>query len=163
MKFDLTGYPYVDGKQAISLFGSILTITDCFDAITSPRKYRKHSLSPDRALKLMTDKIGKDFDPLLLKAFINMMGAYPIGTVVKLDSGELGIVEEPPGIDENDLPKIILIKKDESREGKYIKGEAVDLSIKNSRTGKHLKKVIESFHPGNFGIQPAVFLTRETA
>ena len=75
LKYDLSGYPDFNIGKPISLFGRILTITDVFDALTSPRIYRPIALSPDRALGLMMKKAGKDFDPILLKVFMNMLGA----------------------------------------------------------------------------------------
>ena len=45
-----------------------------------------------RALGLMLEGAGKDFDPILIKIFINILGVYPVGTLLKLDTGELALV-----------------------------------------------------------------------
>jgi hypothetical protein len=70
LKYDLLGYPRTNRNKPVSLFGRILAIADVFDAITSPRKYRPTSLSPDRAIRLMMEGAGKDFDPILLKSCV---------------------------------------------------------------------------------------------
>ena len=49
-------------------------------------------ISPDRVLATMLMGSGKEFDPIILKVFINMLGGYPLGTLLKLDTGELGLV-----------------------------------------------------------------------
>ena len=86
MGYNRSGYPKVDVDHGISLFGRILTIADVYDAITSSRIYRSKILSPDKALGYMLEQSGTSFDPVLLKVFINMLGAYPVGTFVKLDT-----------------------------------------------------------------------------
>ena len=96
LKYDLSGYPRSWRSEPVSLFGRILTIVDVFDAITSPRVYRSEAMSPDQALRMMSESAGKDFDPILLKAFINMLGVYPVGTLVELNTGEIGLVSENP-------------------------------------------------------------------
>ncbi len=96
LKYDLSGYPRSWRSEPVSLLGRILTIVDVFDAITSARIYRTNAISPDEALRRMSESAGKDFDPILLKAFINMIGVYPIGTLVELNTGEIGLVSENP-------------------------------------------------------------------
>jgi HD-GYP domain-containing protein (c-di-GMP phosphodiesterase class II) len=71
LKYDLSGYPKTNRKKSVSLFGRIITLADVFDAITSPRVYRNIAFTPDQALNIMLDGAGTDFDPILLKIFIN--------------------------------------------------------------------------------------------
>jgi HD-GYP domain-containing protein (c-di-GMP phosphodiesterase class II) len=92
MAYNRSGYPQSRNDRSVSLFGRILAIADVYDAITSPRIYRAQTLSPDKALGQMLEQSGTSFDPVLLKVFINMLGAYPVGTLLKLDTGEIGIV-----------------------------------------------------------------------
>lgn len=90
LKYDLSGYARSWRSELVSLFGRILTIVDVFDAITSARIYRTNAIRLDEALRRMNGSAGKDFDPILLKAFINMIGIYPVGTLVELNTGEIG-------------------------------------------------------------------------
>jgi HD-GYP domain-containing protein (c-di-GMP phosphodiesterase class II) len=156
MKYDLSGYPRVQNKKSVSLFGRILTIADVYDALTSPRIYRPVPISPDLALDIMLKGSGKDFDPILLKVFINMLGVYPVGTLLKLDTGEFGIVLNCPKNGNPSRPHIILLMLDDN--GKFKKGKSVDLSEKKPGAESFKRNVVKSFNPSNFGIQPAHFI-----
>jgi hypothetical protein len=155
MKFDLSGYPKAS-NWSISLFGRIITIADVFDAITSPRVYRKSSLSPDRALGYMIGKTGKDFDPILLKVFINILGFYPPGTLVELDSDEIGLVVDTPRENHaSGLPRVLLLLPDGNNG--YIKGETINLAEQSSETGAHQRNIVNTVHPATYNIQPAQY------
>jgi HD-GYP domain-containing protein (c-di-GMP phosphodiesterase class II) len=156
LKYDLSGYPRAHNKKSVSLFGRILTIADVFDALTSPRIYRPLANSPDLALDIMLKGSGKDFDPILLKVFIDMLGVYPVGTLLKLDTGELGIVLDCLKNGNPDRPHIVLLMRDDN--GKFKKGKSVDLSEKKPKTESFKRNVVKSFHPSNFGIQAADFI-----
>jgi HD-GYP domain-containing protein (c-di-GMP phosphodiesterase class II) len=92
LKIDLSGYPPLRFKKETSLCSRIVTIADVYDSMTSGRVYTKTPLMPDEALRRMLGEEGKTFDPLLLKVFINMLGIYPAGSVVIMDTGEVGVV-----------------------------------------------------------------------
>ena len=156
LRYDLSGYPRINWENPISFFGRIVTIADVFDAITSPRVYRPTALSPDKALGYMLEGAGTDFDPLLLKVFINMMGVYPVGTLLELDTGELGLVMETPGDAEDYRPIVTLLEKDEH--GQYVKGEKFNLNTRSGKTGEFLKNITSTHHPSTYGIQPAAFI-----
>jgi HD-GYP domain-containing protein (c-di-GMP phosphodiesterase class II) len=156
LKYDLSGYPRLNRKKPVSLFGRILTITDVFDAITSPRVYRPTPFSPDRALGIMLEGAGKDFDPILLKVFINMLGVYPVGTVLRLDTGEIGMVVATPEDRGNARPEIALLVPD--GQGGYKKGQVVDLAEQDPQTGSFQRNIAESIHPSTYGIQAPAFL-----
>ncbi len=156
LKYDLSGYPKFHRRQHVSLFGRILAIVDVYDAITSPRVYRKTSLSPDEALDLMTTGAGKDFDPLLLKAFVNLMGVYPVGTLVRMDSGEIGLVARRPQGKYLDRPQVRILLSNGN--GGFIPGRTIDLAEKNGHAGSFRRSVVETIHPGQLGIQPAAYL-----
>ncbi len=157
LKYDLSGYPQSRRKKPLSLFGRIIAIADVYDALTSPRIYRLHAVSPDRVLELMLEKAEKDFDPILLKVFINMLGIYPIGTILQMDKGRLCIViKTPNGIDAGARPHALMLVRDE--QGEFKKGKVVDLSEKDPDTGNYLINIIKSLHPSVCGIHPARFL-----
>ena len=156
MKYDLSGYPHVLFKNKVSLFGRILQIADVYDAITSPRAYRSSYLSPDQAIGFMMKSAGKDFDPVLLKVFAIMMGTYPVGSLLILDTGEMGIVADYPMESGGRLPRIVLLQKD--TESSYKRGETIDLSEKDAQTGALRRNVVKSLNAVSHGIQPASFL-----
>ncbi|UCF94514.1 MAG: HD-GYP domain-containing protein [Desulfobacterales bacterium] len=156
IRYDHSGYPSVDKTRPISLFGRILTIADVYDAITSPRIYRPTSMSPDEALGLMLSDSGKHFDPVLLKVFINMLGVYPVGTLLTLDTGEIGLALHSSIETDRARPKVQLLNPDVDRQ--YTSGKIIDLAERDPRTGAYKRNIIKSQHPATLGIQPANFL-----
>jgi HD-GYP domain-containing protein (c-di-GMP phosphodiesterase class II) len=156
VKYNLSGYPKVDLKKDVSLFGRILQIADVYDAITSARAYRSHALSPDQAISHMMGGAGTDYDPVLLKVFAIMMGTYPVGSLLELDTGELGFVVDYPMETGGNHPRIILLQKNEK--GEMIKGQTITLAEKNLETGSHRRNILRSLNPAEYGIQPAKFI-----
>ena len=157
LKYDLSGYPQTHRKSPISFFGRILTISDVFDAITSPRIYRPTALSPDRALKFMHTGTGKDFDPILLKAFIDMIGLLPIGTVLELDTGELALVVKNGKPAHPSRPRAVILKKDK-KTGEFCKGKTISLADKDLTTGAYLRNIVGTRHCSHLNIQPVDFM-----
>jgi hypothetical protein len=101
-------------------------------------------------MALMVEKSGTEFHPLLLKIFINMLGGYPVGTLVLLDSGEMAIVVETnPEISFFRRPKVKLIV---DRSGKKIDGETIDLAETDSQTGKYSRTIVKSLDPEAYRI-----------
>jgi putative nucleotidyltransferase with HDIG domain len=91
-KYDGSGYPSGLQGEAISLFSRMAAVCDVYDAVTSTRPYRD-GWEPAQSLKLMVSWRGH-FDPQILQAFIKSIGIYPVGSLVKLKSGRLGMVLE---------------------------------------------------------------------
>ena len=156
LQYNLRGYPFVDWQKPISLSGRILSIADVYDALTSVRSYRNYALTPDQALIMMMDSSGENFDPILLKAFIGMLGVYPIGSLLMLDTGEMGLVSGESDTKDIGRPKMILLKPDNN--AGYKKGEEIDLAEEDVINGGFLRNIVKSIHPSDKGIQPVQFL-----
>ncbi|MEF9475958.1 MAG: HD domain-containing protein, partial [Candidatus Mariimomonas ferrooxydans] len=92
INYDLSGYPKLRNKITQHLFSRIITIADQYDAMTSSRVYSRIPIPPDKALSIIVERGGTQLDPALLKIFINMVGTYPLGSLVMLDTNELGLV-----------------------------------------------------------------------
>jgi len=153
IKEDFTGYPRYYKRSTVNLFSKIVQIVDFFDAVTTSRVYRKRAFTRDQAMALMAEKSGTEFHPLLLKIFINMMGGYPVGTLVLLDSGEIAVVLETNAeISFFHRPKVKLIT---DRQGNKTDGEAVDLAETNPKTGKYLRTIVKSLDPEAYQIDTA--------
>ena len=152
LKYDLSGYPHADWKKPLTLFGKIISIADKYDTLTSSRAYRKSVLSPDRALGYMFDRAGKDFDPTLIKVFVNIMGVYPVGTLLKIDTGELALVVSSPSRDFSKRPLVCVLEKGDDES--YTKKEIINLDERDSETGKYVRGILETYHPADLGIQP---------
>jgi HD-GYP domain-containing protein (c-di-GMP phosphodiesterase class II) len=157
LKYDLSGYPKANRKKSVSLFGRIISIADVFDAITSPRVYRDIAFTPDQALNMMLDGSGTEFDPILLKMFINMLGIYPIGSLLELDTGELALVmDTDKTFDDGARPMVVLLA--ENGNGGYTTVGVADLAERDAQSGAFLRNIVKSLHPSSRGIQPAEFL-----
>jgi HD-GYP domain-containing protein (c-di-GMP phosphodiesterase class II) len=156
MHYDHSGYPSVDKKHPISLFGRILTIVDVYDAITSPRIYRSTSMSPDKAIRFMLSYSGRHFDPILLKVFVNMLGVYPIGTLLRLDTGEIGLALHHVHKTDQTRPEVQILNPGVNKQ--YTKGKIIDLAERNPRTGEYMRNVTRTQHPSILGIQPAKYI-----
>ena len=77
--------------------------------MTTKRLYQRQYL-PDEALALLYKLAGGRYDPILVKAFVNCMGIYPIGSTVSLSSGELAVVvESNPNPDFIHQPKVRIV------------------------------------------------------
>ena len=150
IKEDDTGYPHTFKKQTTNLFSKIVKVIDYFDAITTKRVYRKKVFTRAEALSLMMEHIGTEFNQVILKAFVNMMGAYPIGTVVHLDTGEVGIVfNTNPDARHILRPRIKLIT---DREGNRVDGEMADLSEKDPATDRFARTILRPLDPDKYAI-----------
>lgn len=92
-RFDGTGYPNKLKGEQISLYGRMGAIVDVYDAITSDRCYHK-GMAPTAALGRLLEWSKYHFDPEMVRAFVKCVGIYPTGSLVRLDSGRLGVVLE---------------------------------------------------------------------
>lgn len=90
-RFDGTGYPNKLKGDEISIYGQMGAIVDVYDAITSERVYHK-GMPPTEALKKLLEWSKFHFKPEMVQAFIRTLGIYPSGSLVRLESGRLGVV-----------------------------------------------------------------------
>ena len=91
-KMDGSGYPHGLAGEQISLYARMGAVCDVYDAITSDRSYRK-GWDPGEAVRKMAEWKGH-FDPQVFQAFVKAVGIYPVGSLVRLESGRLGVVVE---------------------------------------------------------------------
>jgi HD-GYP domain-containing protein (c-di-GMP phosphodiesterase class II) len=89
---DGAGYPRTRRPRRQEAFSRVCAIADAFDAMTSGRVYAKRPTAPDEALRRIVQRAGTGFDPYLIRLFINCVGVFPIGTVMLLDDGRMGVV-----------------------------------------------------------------------
>jgi HD-GYP domain-containing protein (c-di-GMP phosphodiesterase class II) len=144
--YDGSGYPF--GSRRPDIFSRLVTIADVYDALTTQRPWR-NAFMPDEALGMMTRDAGRRFDPALLKVFVNTLGLYPVGTLVRLDSGDLGVVVYGGGEGERLSRPIIALL---NREGKP--AGTVDLA-ERTPAGAYRWSIIMTEDPRKFGIQPS--------
>ena len=91
MKVDLSGYPKGRRPRELSVFSKIVAVADAYDDATTSRS-DEGAKSPDVVLGELREDPVRGHDPVIVKAFINLLGIYPVGTCVVLDTVELGLV-----------------------------------------------------------------------
>lgn len=128
IKFDHSGYPQTTAN--LHPHSQIITICDAYDALTTLRVYQQPH-NPVEAIKVMSNFSGRHFSPDILKAFVSMIGVYPVGTMVRLTSNEIGVVTRI-NTEAPDHPIIKLLYDSDGRA--YDPAMETNLSIKKDRT-----------------------------
>ncbi|WP_425058671.1 hypothetical protein SCACP_33270 [Sporomusa carbonis] len=106
-KFDGSGYTRRLGRTDIHEYARIVAIADVYDAITSDRPY-KEGILPHEAYEIMMSLADTHFDPAILQIFLSQIAVYPVGTVVKLNTGEVAmVIRVIPGLQTRPTVKII--------------------------------------------------------
>lgn len=153
MSYDLSGYPRTRKPFELDFFSKIISLADQYDGMTSSRIYSRIPMPPDRALSLMMERAGTQLDPILFKFFINMIGVFPVGTLVMLDTKELGLVYQSDAMF-LDRPKVLVII---NSKGERVDGYLVDLTEKDSE-GKFLRTIVKTMDPNKYKINLAEYL-----
>ena len=150
MRTDLSGYPKVSRPRALSLFSKIISVADGFDAATTTRVYRDSPWSPADVLRGMRDNARLGLDPVVVKAFINLTGIYPVGTVVVLDTFELAIVlAANPDATALSRPLVRILTDD--RGNLLDDPSPVDLTVRTP-DGQFARTIIRTEDPQRYGI-----------
>lgn len=123
-KIDGTGYPDRLAGEQISVIARMAAICDVYDAITSDRPY-KRGWDPSESLRRMAEWTNDHFDARLFQAFVKSIGIYPVGSLVRLASGRLGVVtQQAPGALTTPMVRVFYSTKSDLR----IPPEDIDLS-----------------------------------
>lgn len=145
MHCDLSGYPSINNKSyKLDLYSRIVAIADQYDAMTSSRVYARTPTPLNKALSIMLSRTNTQLDPYLTKVFINMVGVYPIGSLVVLNTGDMGIVyKSNPNPAFTERPKVLVIL---NSEGGSIRKE-VDLmeKDKNNNFKNSIIKILDPY------------------
>jgi hypothetical protein len=137
----------------LSVFSKIVAVADSFDAATTRRAYQSVPIQPDQVLKEMWTNPRRGLDPVLVKAMINLLGIYPVGTCVVLDTYEVGIVHAAnPDLTQLHRPMVRIVL---SPEGAVLKpGPIVNLAETNP-DGSYRRTIVKVTDPARYGINPA--------
>ena len=151
MKIDLTGYPRTIRQRDVGIYSRIVAVADGFDAATSRRAYQTEPMSPADVLAGMRDNPRRGMDPVIVKAFINLTGLYPVGTFVVLDTFELGIVHAVNPVAEMVSRPIVRVVSDGL--GNVLHpGHLVDLAERGPNGG-FARTIIKTENPDRYGIR----------
>lgn len=146
-RMDGQGYPDGLREGTISQFGRMAAIVDVYDALTSVRVY-KSAWEPSVALKKLIEWSPDKFDPALVQHFIRCLGIYPVGSLVELTSGRLGIVLDQG----RDVlrPRVRIVYN--TRNQNYVQVRDVDLGRQDIERIKAVRA------PAEFGIELSNFI-----
>jgi putative nucleotidyltransferase with HDIG domain len=137
------GYPFGLKGSQISLFGSIVSIVDVYDAITTNRVYRS-STPPHEAIKWIYEWSSADFDKQLVEHFIKTVGIFPIGSQVEINHSDIGVVLSSNP--ENALKPSVLLLYD-SKKQPYRPPRMIDLMEKDLFSNKSRWSVTKMLGP----------------
>jgi HD-GYP domain-containing protein (c-di-GMP phosphodiesterase class II) len=155
MKTDLSGYPKAIRPRQVSMFSKIVAVADGFDAATTRRSYQTIPLQPDQVLREMWENPRRGLDPVLVKALINLMGVYPVGTCVILDTYEIGIVHaanQDPGQLHRPIVRIVM-----SAEGERLTPPPLVNLAEAGEDGNYKRSIIKVTDPARWALNPGDF------
>ncbi len=153
LRQDLSGYPENIGHRDLNLCTQIVSIADVYDALRSNRVYRE-GLASDRIRVIMTQKDSPAFNSKLLRRFINLMGLFPVGTLVRLNTEEVAVVtHEHPSDPFRPQVKVLLDPL----------GEAVEVpplvnTWEPDSRGNFTYAVVEAVDPESVNIDPLTYM-----
>jgi HD-GYP domain-containing protein (c-di-GMP phosphodiesterase class II) len=153
MRIDLSGYPKPVRPRRLSLFSKIIAVADGFDAATTTRVYQQAPWTPADVLRGMRDNPRLGLDPVVVKAFINLTGIYPVGTIVVLDSLELAIVQSA-NPDATALSRPIVRLLFDPQGNRMADSPLCDLTVRHD-AGDYVRTIIRTEDPERYGIRIA--------
>jgi putative nucleotidyltransferase with HDIG domain len=155
LKQDLSGYPENIGHRELNLCTMIVSIADVFDALRSNRPYRE-GLATNRIRSIMGEQDNPAFNQKLLKRFVNIMGLFPVGNVVRLNTDELGVITaEHPSDPFRPQVKVIFDGKGEQLERPFLAN-----TWERDDRGEYARAVVEAVDPDMIEFDPLMFLEK---
>lgn len=151
MKVDLTGYPKAIRPRTLGIFSRLVAVADGYDAATSRRTYQTVPIEPDEVLREMWNNPRRGYDQLVVKALINLLGIYPVGTCVILDTFEVAVVtaaNPDPGLLGRPMATIVT---DPVGATLPPPGIPVDLAARGD-DGAFLRSIVKVTNPERFGL-----------
>ncbi len=151
-RFDGSGYPLKMKNMEMSVYGQMASIVDVYDAITADRCYHK-GMEPTVAIRKMFEWSKFHFNPNLLRTFIHTVGIYPVGTLVMLESGKIGVVIEQC---ETDMTRPLVRIIFDTKKSSFITPKDIDLAKPLGQGGGD--KIVNYESPAKWNIDPNKFM-----
>ncbi|HEY6012236.1 MAG TPA: HD domain-containing phosphohydrolase, partial [Nitrospirota bacterium] len=147
------GYPLAVENALRHPFSQIVALADAYEALTAARVYYNVQMPPDQAIRILLKRGGITCDHVLIKAFVNMIGLFPIGTLLKLDTGEAGLVLHQT----RDLmrPRVLLLTRFDGSE----KESGAEISLLETTGGRYTRSVVGTMNPYAAGLDVKKYLT----
>jgi putative nucleotidyltransferase with HDIG domain len=153
LRLDGTGYPGGVVRGSLNLCTMLCSIADVFDAMRSQRKYQQ-AFPTDRILEVLKRNDGSQFDQHLVRRFVQLIGIYPAGNLVRLDTGEIAVVVKAYAPDPYRPQVRVLI----DREGKRL-DVRYEINLWEAPGGDNRPSaVVGPLDPGDYGIDPLTLI-----
>jgi putative nucleotidyltransferase with HDIG domain len=153
LRIDGTGYPHEVTRGSLNLGTMLCSIADVYDAMRSQRAYQQ-AFPTDRILAVLKRNDGQQFDQHLVRRFAQLIGIYPVGNLVKLNTGEIGVVVAVYAPDPH-RPQVKVII---DRAGVRLERPREVNLWENDDSEDLARNVIAPLDPAEFGIDPLTFL-----
>jgi HD-GYP domain-containing protein (c-di-GMP phosphodiesterase class II) len=151
MRNDFSGYPRVIRPRQMSMTSRIVSVADAYDAATSRRSYQTKPFPPSAVLQEMRDNRRRGLDPVVVKAFIALLGIYPCGTLVVLDTFELAVVlAANPDPEMLSRPRVVIVS--DGRGNLLQPPLETDLAA-TGPDGQFARTIIKTADPDRYGIR----------
>jgi putative nucleotidyltransferase with HDIG domain len=153
LRLDGTGYPFGVKRQSLNVGTMLCSISDVYDAMRSQRAYQE-AFPTDRILAVLRRNDGTQFDQNLVRRFVQLLGIYPPGTLVRLESGEVAVVTRIHAPDPYRPRVRVLFDK---------AGTRVDFPLERNlwesgRDGTLPDKIVSPLDPAGFDVDPLSFV-----
>ncbi len=153
LRQDLSGYPEHVGHRDLNLCTMIVMIADVYDALRSNRVYRE-GLATDRIKAIMAKQGSNEFNGKLLRRFVNLIGMYPVGTLVRLSTEEIGVVtHEHPSDPFRPQVKVLL-----DAQGQHLEEALLINTWERDTRGEFSRAVVEAVDPDQVSIDPTAHM-----
>jgi putative nucleotidyltransferase with HDIG domain len=153
LRQDLSGYPENVGARTLNLCTMVVSVCDVFDALRSNRAYRA-GLATDRIKHIMGQQDSTAFNKTLLRRFVNLMGLFPIGTLVRLNTEELAVVTQTHP-DDPFRPQVKLLT---DGKGEKLETPLLTNTWDRDSRGAFARAVVEAVDGPQVGIDPLAYL-----
>ena len=153
LRIDGTGYPFGAKRDGLNIGTMLCGIADVYDAMRSQRAYQQ-AHPTDRILAVLKRNDGTQFDRNLVRRFVQLLGIYPPGNLVRLTSGEIAVVTHTHAPDPHRPRVRVLIAKD---------GTRLDLPLdrnlwERSSSQENSDAIVAPVEPADYDIDPLNYL-----
>jgi putative nucleotidyltransferase with HDIG domain len=155
LRLDGTGYPFGVKRESLNVSTMLCSISDVYDAMRSQRAYQQ-AFPTERILAVLKRNDGTQFDQNLVRRFVQLLGIYPPGNLVRLTSGEVAVVTKVHAPDPY-RPRIRVLF---DRSGRRL-DLPYERNLWESGDPERADSIVGPLDPAEFGIDPLNFMPTE--
>ena len=156
-RYNGKGYPFGLKGAQIEEIGQISAVADVYDALTSNRVYRS-AWTPQKALAVIFQGCDMDYTREIVERFTRQMGIYPVGSFVRLSSGEIGVVTR---VDRGNLLEPTVLVLFDKKEKRYLEPMEINIATHKRRDTGEKYKVEISLNPRIYNVDVSKFIDQK--